>query len=116
MTRFVGSKYSPANSLTQEAASSLLTLRQVAAILGVSYETVRRLVVKDREIAYVQRPGCSIRVLSWSLSEYLESYTCHARRNHPASSEDQTGRTGTSETAAMSFRRELRIGRQRSDG
>jgi len=98
-----------------DAPLRLLTLREAGDRLGYSSENVRRL-AKGGEIAYVQRPGCAIRISEAALRDYLERYTCPARESRPGSPASRDDRSGTSATVATSLRRELKIARRQSDG
>ena len=93
---------------------TLLTIREVADRLGYCPETVR-LLTKSGELTRVQRPGCSIRVPEASVTEYLEKHTWPDQESRPGSTDSPDAQTGTSETAATSFRRGLRIARRLSD-
>ncbi|MBV17513.1 MAG: hypothetical protein CMO05_08565 [Thalassospira sp.] len=94
------------SSGTAQALDRLLTLHEVATRLGVCYETARQLVNRG-EMTCIRRPGCQIRVPASSLSEYLERYTCPARKNRPASSSSKTVKTGIS---GIGVKQRLRAG------
>lgn len=100
--------------VTAQALDKLLTLHEVADRLGVCYETARQLVNRG-EMACIRRPGCQIRVPASSLSEYLERYTCPARKNHPASSNSKTVKTGTFAFGAKQSLRAQQIARRLSN-
>ena len=93
---------------------TLLTLREVAARLGCCSETVRRR-AKAGDIEYVQPPGCRIYVPEHAVADYVERHTWPARESRPGSAACLASPTGTSETAATSFRRGLRIARRLND-
>jgi len=85
------------------------TLRQVATLLGCSYETVRQLVHKGKIRSYQDMPGYAIRISQEFLSEYLERISCHAQENLHALSELPGKTIGTSEMDGKSTARELRM-------
>lgn len=90
-----------------------LSLREVASILRCTYETVRR-VVKRGEMAYVQRPGCSIRVSETALNDYLERNTWPAQENPHALSASLTESSGTSQMDENAIAQRLRMRRQQN--
>lgn len=94
------------------AGERYFSLHEVARILGCTSETVRRIVKVRGEMAYVQRPGCSIRVSETAFKEYLERYTWPAQANHPALSASQTESSGTSPTDENAIAQRLRMRRQ----
>ena len=102
---------------TAQAIDKLLTMHEVAALLGVCYETVRQRVNRG-EMRHVRMSGCSIRIPSSSLSEYLERHTWPAQESKLGSASCETANIGTSATmkrtrteqsAASSFRQARRM-------
>jgi len=89
------------------------SLREVADILGCTYETVRR-IVKRGEMAYVQRPGCSIRVSETALNEYLERHTWPVQANPLGLSASLIESSGTSQTDENAIAQRLRMRRQQN--
>lgn len=106
-----------------QAIDKLLTMHEVAALLGVCYETVRQRVNRG-EMRHVRMSGYSIRIPSSSLSEYLERNTWPVRENQPVSSNCETVSIGTSATTsnkmagsfAKSFQQELTMSGRLGNG
>ena len=91
---------------------ALLTLAEAAERLGHCPETVR-LMCKRGVIAYLQRPGCAIRILESDLTEYVNRWRVPA--SQPESDADQTAKDGGSSTAKYALRRKRKISKKLKD-
>lgn len=92
----------------------LYTLKEAGIIMGGEGkpkhpETVRQM-CKRGDIAYIQRPGCGIRISEKDLEEYLSRWRVPASRH--GSADEPTAQAGGSSTAANDFRQEQRIERK----
>ncbi|HEY9080014.1 helix-turn-helix domain-containing protein [Magnetovibrio sp.] len=85
------------------------TLRDVAGMLGYSYETVRKLVHDGKLKGYQRAFSCAIRIAREHLDEFLEQNQCHARANQPDLSEFGTKKTGMSGMDDKSLAQALRM-------
>jgi excisionase family DNA binding protein len=55
-----------------------LTVKEAAAVMGVSEKTVRRL-IDQRELTCIRRPRCTIRIPADAIEEYEARYLCPAK-------------------------------------
>ncbi len=78
----------------------LLTMRETAKRLNVSYETVRRMAASGH-LPVIKYPTGSIRIDEDCLSNCLETWTCRDNGNHPDLSKDRDTGLGTSAMRAV---------------
>jgi excisionase family DNA binding protein len=109
-TPFLASPQAALPDTREGPAMKLLTVKEVAERLACHPETVRR-AIKAGEIGYVRRPGF-IRIAENDFMDFLERNRCPAQDNRRGSSACAESPTGTSETAATSYRRELKMRRK----
>ena len=88
--------------------SRCLRIRQVADMLGMHPETVRRY-VHAGHIPARRTPTGTILIEEGDVTGSLETWKCLGQNYHPASSNAQTESTGTSGTAVNPFRLSRRI-------
>ncbi|MBL4789479.1 MAG: helix-turn-helix domain-containing protein [Kordiimonadaceae bacterium] len=103
----------PPDTIAQDLHSrfpKFLTLRQVAEVLGCSYEHARQKVIA-RELTCFRAGNGAMRVPEADLLRYLEEHTCPALVNHQDCENSVTATTGTSKTDGNPLAPELLLRR-----